>query len=152
MLKETVQKQMIYAMKSGNKDRKQALSNIKAALTNKEIELRGKGEMNEVAEIEAITKLVKQVKESIETCPKDRVETLNALKNELAVYEEFMPDQMSEDEIKDTLMKVIDKLGIAGTAAAKNKSMIMMTLMPMVKGKADGKLVNKIVTDYLHKN
>lgn len=152
MLKETVQKQMIDAMKSGNKERKQALSNIKAALTNKEIELRGKGEMNEVAEIEAVTKLVKQVKESIETCPKDRIETLNALKKELAVYEEFMPAQMSEDEIKNTLMSVIDKLGIAGNATAKNKSMIMMTLMPLVKGKADGKLVNKIVTDYLTKN
>lgn len=152
MLKETVQKQMIDAMKSGNKERKQALSNIKAALTNKEIELRGKGEMNEVAEIEAVTKLVKQVKESIETCPKDRIETLNALKKELAVYEEFMPAQMSEDEIKNTLMSVIDKLGIAGNATAKNKGMIMMTLMPLVKGKADGKLVNKIVTDYLTKN
>lgn len=152
MLKETVQKQMIDAMKSGNKERKQALSNVKAALTNKEIELRGKGEMNEVAEIEAVTKLVKQVKESIETCPKDRIETLNALKKELAVYEEFMPAQMSEDEIKNTLMSVIDKLGIAGNATAKNKSMIMMTLMPLVKGKADGKLVNKIVTDYLTKN
>lgn len=152
MLKETVQKQMIDAMKAGDKDRKQALSNIVAALKNKEIELRGKGEMNEQAEIDVIAKLVKQVKESIETCPKNRVAMLNSLNNELKIYEEFMPAQMTEEEIKNTIKELVNRLGITGTAAAKAKGMVMMELMPIVKGKADGKLVNKLVTELLHNN
>ena len=138
---------MVVAMKEGNKERKQALSNIKAALTNKEIELRGRGEMNETAEIEVVTKLVKQVKESIDTCPADRTETLAALKAELAVYEEFMPKQIGEDEIKCVIGDVLDCLGIV-TPTAKDKGRIMKELMPRVKGKADGKLVSDILATF----
>lgn len=147
MLKEKVQKMMIAAMKEGNKERKQALSNIKAALTNKEIELRGKGEMNETAEIEVVTKLVKQIKESIETCPVERTEILAALNAELAVYEEFMPKQMDEDEIKCVICDVLDELEII-KPTTKDKGRIMKELMPRVKGKADGKLVNNILATF----
>ena len=147
MLKEKVQKMMIAAMKEGNKERKQALSNIKAALTNKEIELRGKGEMNETAEIEVVTKLVKQIKESIETCPVERTEILAALNAELAVYEEFMPKQMDEDEIKCVICDVLDELEII-KPTTKEKGRIMKELMPRVKGKADGKLVNNILATF----
>ena len=147
MLKEKVQKLMVAAMKEGNKERKQALSNIKAALTNKEIELRGKGEMNEAAEVEVITKLVKQIKESIDTCPAKRTETLAALKAELAVYEEFMPKQMDEDEIKCVICDVLDELEIINPTV-KDKGRIMKELMPRVKAKADGKLVNNILATF----
>ena len=147
MLKERIQKLMVVAMKEGNKERKQALSNIQAAFTNKEIELRGRGEMNETAEIEVVTKLVKQVKESIDTCPADRTETLAALKAELAVYEEFMPKQIGEDEIKCVIGDVLDCLGIV-TPTAKDKGRIMKELMPRVKGKADGKLVSDILATF----
>ena len=148
MLKEKVQKLMVEAMKEGNKERKQALSNIKAALTNKEIECRGKCEFNETSEIEAVTKLAKQVRESIETCPTDRVETLEQLKAELAVYEEFLPKQMDEAEIKATIEGVLTELSIT-EPTNKDKGRIMKELMPKVKGKADGKLVNTILGTYL---
>ncbi len=148
MLKEKVQKLMVEAMKEGNKERKQALSNIKAALTNKEIECRGKCEFNETSEIEAVTKLAKQVRESIEMCPADRVETLAQLKAELAVYEEFLPKQMDETEIRSTIDGVLQELGITN-ATNKDKGQIMKVLMPMVKGKADGKLVNTVLGTYL---
>ena len=68
--------------------------------------------MNEAAEVEVITKLVKQIKESIDTCPAKRTETLAALKAELAVYEEFMPKQLDEDEIKCVICDVLDELEI----------------------------------------
>ena len=140
---------MVEAMKNGGKERKQALSNIKAALTNKEIECRGKCEFNETSEIEAVTKLAKQVRESIETCPADRTETLAQLKGELAVYEEFLPKQMDENEIRTTIEGVLAELGIA-TPSNKDKGAIMKVLMPMVKGKADGKLVNTVLGTYVN--
>ena len=148
MLKEKVQKLMVEAMKEGNKERKQALSNIKAALTNKEIECRGKCEFNETSEIEAVTKLAKQVRESIETCPSDRAKTLAQLKSELAVYEEFLPKQMDEDEIRATIEGVLTELSIK-EPTNKDKGRIMKELMPKVKGKPAGKLVNTIIGTYL---
>lgn len=149
MLKDTVQKMMVAAMKNGDKELKTVLGGIKSALMNKEIELRGKKEMDEEAEIEVINKLVKQVKESIDTAPADRTETIERLNRELKVYEQFLPEQMSEAEINDTIERVLDKLGILHSATAKNKGAIMKELMPLVKGKADGKLVNQLLARYL---
>lgn len=149
MLKDTVQKMMVDAMKAGDKELKTTLAGVKSALMNKEIELRGKKDMDTEAEIEVINKLVKQVKESIETAPADRVETIEKLKKELSVYEQFLPEQMTEEEIKDTIEKVLDKLELLGSATAKNKGVIMKELMPLVKGKADGKLVNTLLGEYL---
>ena len=59
MLKDTVQKMMVEAMKSGDKELKTVLAGVKSALMNKEIELRGKKDMDAEAEIEVINKLVK---------------------------------------------------------------------------------------------
>lgn len=147
MLKELVQKQMMEAMKAGDKEKKTSLSVLSAALKNKEIEKRS--ELTEQEEVEVVAKMVKQVNESIETAPADRVETIEKLKRELEVYKQFMPEQMSEAEIKETIEKVLDKLGLAGSATPKNKGAIMKELMPLVKGKADGKLVNNLLAEYL---
>lgn len=147
MLKEVVQKQMMEAMKEGNKEKKTSLSVLSAALKNKEIEKRS--ELTEQEEIEVVAKMVKQVNESIETAPADRVETIEKLQRELEVYKQFMPEQMSEAEIKETIEGVLDKLGLLGTATPKNKGAIMKELMPLVKGKADGKLVNNLLAEYL---
>lgn len=149
MLKDTVQKMMVEAMKSGDKELKTVLAGVKSALMNKEIELRGKKEMDAEAEIEVINKLVKQVKESIDTAPADRVDTIEKLNRELKIYEQFLPEQMSEDEIKTTIEKVLNNLGILGSATPKDKGRIMKELIPLTKGKADGKVVNKLLSDYI---
>lgn len=147
MLKDVVQKQMVDAMKSGDKDRKRALSLLLAALKNKEIEKRPN--FTEQDELDTVAKMAKQVKESIELTPADRVETIKQLESELEVYKKFMPKQMTEEEIKKIIVEVIDKLQIKGTAAAKNRGIIMHELMPLVKGRADGKLVNQLLIEYL---
>ena len=81
-------------------------------------------------------------------CPADRTETLAQLKAELAVYEEFLPKQMDENEIRATIEDVLAELGIE-TPTGKDKGAIMKVLMPKVKGKADGKLVNAVLSTYL---
>lgn len=147
MLKEVVQKQMVEAMKEGNKEKKTSLSVLSAALKNKEIEKRS--ELTEQEEVEVVAKMVKQVNESLETAPADRVEIIEKLKRELEVYKQFMPEQMTEEKIKETIEVVLDKLGLLGNATPKNKGAIMKELMPLVKGKADGKLVNTLLGEYL---
>ena len=62
--------------------------------------------------------------------------------------QEFAPKQMSEDEIKATIQSVLDELGIT-EPTGKDRGKIMKDLMPKVKGKADGKLVNQMVASML---
>ena len=66
----------------------------------------------------------------------------------LAVYSEFAPEEMSEDEIKNTIQAVLNELGIA-EPSARDKGKVMKELMPRVKGRADGSLVNRIVGELL---
>lgn len=149
MLKEIVMKQKVEAMKSGNKELNTTLGMLLAALKNKEIELRGTKEMDEESELEVVSKLVKQTDESIRLTPEDRKETLEKLVMERKVYASFLPEQMSNEEIKANIEKVLSDLGILGTATKKNKGMVMKNLMPLVKGKADGKIVNNLLDEYL---
>ena len=147
MLKEKVQSEMIAAMKAGEKGKKTALSVLLAALKNKEIDKRSP--LNEVEELEVVAKMVKQVKESLETTPETRMDLKEKYEFELALYEAYMPEQMSEEEIANTIEMVLRQLDILGTAKPSDKGRIMKELMPKVKGKADGKLVNELLTGYL---
>lgn len=149
MLKDVVSKKKVEAMKSGNKELNIALGMLLAELKNKEIDLRGKKEMDEMSELEVVNKLVKQTDEAIRLTPKDRKETLDKLMFERKVYAEFLPKQMDENEIKENIEKVLSNLGLLGKAEKKNKGMIMKTLMPLVSGKANGKVVNDLVDEYL---
>ena len=63
------------------------------------------------------------------------------------MYEEFAPKFMTEDEIKATIQQVLDKLGLSAPTA-KDKGKIMKELMPLVKGKSDGKVVNTLVSGF----
>lgn len=67
---------------------------------------------------------------------------------EMVIYAEFMPKQMSEEEIKKAIQKAVNMIPDA-TNVKINKGMIMKNLMPMVKGKADGKLVAQLVDEFL---
>ena len=92
-------------------------------------------------------KEIKQTKETLETSPADRTEIIEQCKLRIAVYQEFAPKEMSEDEIKAVIQGVLENLGIE-KPEAKDKGKIMKELMPLVKGKADGKVVNSIVSGF----
>ena len=142
MTKE-IRTKMTDALKAGDKDTKNVYSAILNALTNKAKELLVT-ELSPEQEIEVIQKLVKQNKESIDTCPKDRTETLEALNFERNILLLYMPKQMDEAEIEAVIRGVLSDLGIE-TPTGKDKGRIMKNLMPLVKGKADGKLVNEVL-------
>ncbi len=89
-------------------------------------------------------KEMKQTKETLELAPPDRTDIKEQCEKRLAVLQEFAPEEMNEEAIKAAVQEVLTTLGIE-TPTAKDKGKIMKELMPKVKGKADGALVNQVV-------
>lgn len=143
---DEVRKAMVDAMKAKDKDTKDTLSLLLAALKNKAIDKRA--DLTEEEEVQVILKEIKQTKESLEMTPSDRTDMIEECKRRLAVLETFAPKMMDADEIKAVVESVLSELGITAPTA-KDKGRIMKELMPKVKGKADGKLVNDIVGSYM---
>lgn len=143
---DEVRQEMVAAMKNKDKERKDSLSMLLSALKNKAIDKRA--DLTEAEEFEVIAKEIKQTKETMETAPADRTDIKEQCRKRLDVYQEFAPAQMSEEEIKATISEVLTSLGIENPTG-KDKGRVMKELMPKVKGRADGGLVNKIVGEML---
>ena len=143
---EDVRKAMVEAMKAKDKDRKDTLSMLLAAMKNKAIDKRA--DLTEEEEIQVVLKEIKQTKESLELTPADRTDLVDDYKKRLAVLEEFAPKMMDADEIKAIITGVLADLGI-DAPTGKDKGRIMKELMPKVKGKADGKLVNELLGTFM---
>lgn len=143
---DTIRAEMVTAMKNKDKERKETLSMLLAALKNKAIDKRA--DLTDVEEAEVVKKEIKQTKETLELAPADRTDIIEQCKARLAVLSEFAPKEMNEEEIKAVVAEVLAGLGIE-QPTGKDKGKIMKELMPKVKGKADGALVNKIVGELL---
>lgn len=141
---DDIRKEMTSALKAGDKPRKEALSLLLSALKNKEIDKRAPLTDEEAYAI--IFKEIKEAKETIEASPKDRKDIIDECSTRIAVYSEFVPKLMDEEEIREVVLNTLKELSIENPTAA-DKGKIMRVLMPKVKGKADGKLVNEIVTE-----
>ena len=139
---DVIRKEMMTAMKNKDKERKESLSMLLSALKNAQIDKRE--DLTEADENTIIAKAIKQPKETMDTCPADRTDIIDECKARLAVLEEFAPEQMSEEQIEAEINAVLAELGI-DAPTMKDKGKVMKNLMPRVKGKADGKLVNQLV-------
>ena len=139
---DTVRAAMMQAMKDKDKARKDALSLLLAALKNKAIDKRA--DLTEEEENAVIFREIKQAQETVDTTPADRTQIIEEAKLRISVYSEFVPKLMDENEIAEVVKAVLAELSIE-TPAAKDKGRIMKTLMPRVKGKADGSLVNRVL-------
>lgn len=142
---EEVRSAMVAAMKAGDKDTKETLSMLLAALKNKAIDKRS--DLTEEEEIQVVMKEIKQTKETLEMTPENRTDIIEECKRRIAVLETYAPKLMGEDEIREIIASVIAELGIT-EPTAKDKGRIMKNLMPKVKGKADGRLVNDLVSTF----
>lgn len=143
---EEVRSAMVQAMKAGDKDTKESLSMLLSALKNKAIDKRA--DLTAEEEVQVILKEIKQTKETLEMTPSDRTDIIEECQKRLSVLEPFAPKMMEEAEIKAEITSVLAALGI-DAPTAKDKGRIMKELMPKVKGKADGKLVNDLVLSFL---
>ena len=143
---EEIRAEMVTAMKNKDKDRKDTLSMLLAALKNKAIDKRE--DRTEAEEYDVITKEIKPTKETMELAPADREDIREQCGRRLAVLQEFAPEEMGEDAIREAVKEVFVSLGIENPSV-KDKGRVMKELMPKVKGKADGAAVNKIVGEML---
>ena len=139
---ETLQKDMIAAMKAKDKGRKDSISSLIGAFKKVAIDEKVRDDIPEELVGRVILKELKSVKEQIDTCPAERTDLLEAYKERFAVIEEYAPKMLSAEEVKDLIMEKF-----AEVVASKNKGMIMKNVMSELKGKADGKIINQIVAE-----
>ena len=140
---DEVRAQMVAAMKNKDKERKETLSMLLAALKNKAIDKRA--DLTPEEEIQVVLKEIKQTKETLELTPADRTDIIEECNARIAVLKQYAPKMMDEAEIQEVISSVLAELGIEAPTP-KDKGRIMKVLMPKVKGKAEGKLVNEVLT------
>ncbi len=139
---ETLQKDMIAAMKARDKARKDSISSLISAVKKVAIDEGCRDDIKEELVDRVILKELKTAKEQIDTCPAERGDLLAEYQARYDVINEYAPSLMSEDEVKAFLTEKF-----ADVIATKNKGMIMKTVMPQLKGKADGKVINAVVAE-----
>ncbi|MBR4543032.1 MAG: GatB/YqeY domain-containing protein [Lachnospiraceae bacterium] len=137
---ETLQKDMIAAMKEHNKERKDAISSVIQAVKKVAIDEGHRDDISEELVDRVILKELKSVKEQIDSCPADRTELKAEYQFRYDVINEYAPKLMSAEEVEELL-----KTKFADVITTKNKGQIMKTVMPELKGKADGKVINEVV-------
>ena len=148
MTLEILNREMVIAMKAHDKIRKETISALISAVKKAAIDEKCKDNITEELVNKVVLKEKKTMQEMIDTCPADRVETLEEYKTRMAIIEEFAPKMMSEDEIRKAINHLI---AIVDSAEYGNKGSIMKVVSPALKGKADMKMVNQIVTEICSK-
>ncbi|MBV5341390.1 MAG: GatB/YqeY domain-containing protein [Deltaproteobacteria bacterium] len=140
-LKEQLNNAMKAAMKARDNLRLSAVRMVRAAITNREIDART--ELDDQAVIDVISTMAKQRRESIRMYREgNRPELAEKEELELAILLEFLPVQLSPDEIDTLVRQVILELEAHG---AKEMGRVMKAVTPLTAGKADGKVVNDAV-------
>lgn len=139
---DQVRAAMVEAMKAKDKDRKDSLSMLLSALKNAEIDKRSP--LTEDEENAIVKKELKQTKETMDTAPADRTDIIEEARKRMEVYQEFAPEDLTPEQIAEVIRGVLAQLEIEAPTA-KDKGRIMKVLMPLVKGKADGKVVNEVL-------
>lgn len=144
-LQERLAADLKETMKSGDKARLSALRLAKAAVKNAEIAKRQP--LDDTGVLEILSKEAKQRRESIAEYRKaNRPDAVAIEETELTILMEYLPQQMAQEEIQTIVQQVITETEAVGP---KDKGKVMSKLMPQVKGKADGQLVNQIVMQML---
>lgn len=144
-LLERLNDDMKQAMRNKEKDKLTVIRMIKASMQNEAIKLGA--ELTEEQELTILSREVKQRKDSLHEFEKaGREDLVEKVRTELQFVELYMPKQLTEEEISTIVLEAIADTG-AKSKAEMGK--VMAAIMPKVKGKADGALVNKLVQQHL---
>jgi uncharacterized protein YqeY len=144
-LKDRITDEIKTAMKAQDKLRLETLRSIKKVLLEKEVSVRpsGQTELTEEQEIESLSQIAKQRRDSIEQYTNaNRSDLAQKEAEELAIIETFLPAQMSDEEVENAIAKIIADVG---ASSPKDMGKVMGPVMQQLKGKADGKKVQAIV-------
>ena len=138
---------MIQALKGGDKDRLTVLRGLKSDLKYKKIEVRA--ELTDELAVEALTSAAKKCRDAIEQFRAGgREDLVRKEEFELEIINTYLPKQLTEDELRQMAEIAIKEVG---ADSLKQMGLVMKTLMPKIKGRADGKLVNKLISELLAK-
>ena len=144
-IRERLETDIKAAMRSRNQQRLDALRYLKSAINRVEIDTRAT--LDDAGVVEVVTRQVKDRRDSIRMFEQgNRADLVAKEAADLAVLEEYLPPQLDESEIVRLVEEVI---GQVGAVSIRDKGKVMGRLMPQVRGKADGALVNALVTQRL---
>jgi hypothetical protein len=144
MLKDEIYEDLKKAMKAREEVRVRTLRMAVAAIKNKLVD---KKDLGDEDVIEILTKEAKLRKDSIEEYTKaNREDLAQSEREELEIIKEYLPEKMGEDELRTIILDAIEEQNVNSPTGL---GLIMKTVMPKVKGRADGKRVNKMVRDIL---
>jgi uncharacterized protein YqeY len=146
-LKQKIQEDLTAAMKAKNELKVSTLRMLKAAILNFEVS----GERKEATDEDILTVISREIKQRRDSAEQfkagNRFEQAEKEEQEIKVLQEFLPPQMTEQEITNLAKEAI---AATGAHAKSDIGKVMGVLMPKVKGKADGALVNKVVASLLN--
>ncbi len=146
-LEQQIMAEMKEPMKSKNEAALRGLRAIKAEIIKAKTEPGAGGEIDEATEQKFLQKMMKQRRDSLEIFEKQGREDLAVKeREEIAIIEKFLPNQMNEAEIKEAVAKIIAETG-ASSAADLGK--VMGVASKQLAGKADGKTISTIVKELL---
>lgn len=145
-LKEKLMDDLKVAMKDKDKKRKDTITMVRASIKQKEVDERI--DLDDAAVLDIISKEVKERRASIEEFRKgNRQDLIDETEKEIAILLDYLPEQLSEEELESLIREIIEKNEIK----EKNQmGLLMKEIMPKIKGRADGKLVNKIAAKILN--
>ena len=147
MLKETIEQDLIEAMKSHTENVVSVLRMLKSAIHNAEIQKQKELADEDISGV--IQSQIKQRNDSVDLYEKgNRQELAQKEKTEIEILKKYLPEQMDETQIREIVKKAISD---TNAASIQDMGKVMGAIMPQVKGKADGSLVSKIVKEELSK-
>lgn len=144
---EILNADMITAMKNKDKFKKDVLSSLIGAVKRVAIDRKCRDNISEELVNEVLLKELKTVKEMIDTCPKDREKTLSEYTERYDIIASYAPQMLTAAGIESEFSFWAEQNSIELVKA--NKGLIMKGFMPTIKGRADGKLANKIIMEML---
>lgn len=144
-LLERLNNDMKQAMKNKEKDKLSVIRMLKASLQNEALKQRQ--DLTDDEELTVLSRELKQRKDSLQEFENaGRSDLVDKVRTELGYVEAYMPEQLSEEGISEIVKATIEEVNATSKA---DMGRVMGALMPKVKGKADGSLVNKLVLQHL---
>ena len=137
---ETLQKDMVAAMKARDKVRKDGISSLISAVKKAAIDQGCRDDIQPQLVDQVILKELKTAREQLDTCPDSREDLKAEYQARYDIINEYAPSLMTAQEVKAFLEEKF-----AEVLATKNTGQIMKAVMPQLKGKADGKVINQVV-------
>ena len=144
-LKEKLMEDLKVSMRNKDSIRKNTIIMVRAAI--KQIEVDERIELGDERILEIISKQLKEKKNAIEDFKKgERQDLVDLTEKEIEILLEYLPKQLTEDEVEKIVLETIDEVN---AESIKDIGLVMKSVMPKVKGRADGNTVNKIVRKIL---